>query len=113
MCDTKDTLNAGATWSLPFTLRIDKVIPDSSGTISLYGPPQYGRGQWTGDTNTANDTAKIVINPTGGGSGSGGGLPVTGTKTGLIAASGIALLAVGVGLRILARRRRVAPDTQG
>jgi hypothetical protein len=112
LCLTYTTLMAGDTWSLPFTLHID-TVSNATGTVALYGQPQFGRGNWTGDTNTANDTATIAINPTGGGGGGGGGgLPVTGTKIGLIGTSGILVLVVGVVLRILARRRRIATASQ-
>ncbi|MFD0746993.1 hypothetical protein ACFQ1L_38100 [Phytohabitans flavus] len=39
-------------------------------------------GVFTRDTNKSNDVAKILVNGTGGG---GGGLPVTGTSTGIVA----------------------------
>ncbi|MEU0554048.1 LPXTG cell wall anchor domain-containing protein [Dactylosporangium sp. NPDC006015] len=47
----------------------------------------------------------MVINPNPGGSG--GGLPLTGAQTGLVASVGAALLAGGVALFLVARRRRV------
>jgi LPXTG-motif cell wall-anchored protein len=39
--------------------------------------------------------------------GGGGGLPVTGARTGLLIGGGIGLVAVGAGLFLLFRRRRV------
>ncbi|MFF4877233.1 LPXTG cell wall anchor domain-containing protein [Micromonospora sp. NPDC000668] len=92
-----------------FQLRIDKVTQDASGSIVT---------KLVGDPNSKNDTAKIVINPTsagggnggggngGGDNGDGGGLPVTGESTGLIAGIGALLLAAGVGGYLVAKRRR-------
>jgi hypothetical protein len=82
-----------------FGLRIDKVVPNASGAV---------QARLVADPNSANDKAAIVINPTGaggsgGGEGDGGGLPVTGSSTGLI---GGLLLAVGIGGYVLAKRRR-------
>ncbi len=103
VCFDTTLAKAGETVWFAFTLRIDRVIDNATGSVVLYGPAEHERNQWTGDTNQSNDTASILINPTGG---TGGGLPVTGVRTGLIAAAGIGLLAFGLGLRILARRRR-------
>ncbi|WP_328368487.1 LPXTG cell wall anchor domain-containing protein [Micromonospora zamorensis] len=98
--------------SYSFSLRIDKVVPDATGAITT---------TLAGDPNKSNDTAKIVINPTntgggnggggngdngGGDNGDGGGLPVTGQSTGLIAGLGALLLAMGAGGYLVAKRRR-------
>ncbi|MGK5673525.1 hypothetical protein ACSNOB_11875, partial [Micromonospora sp. URMC 106] len=48
----------GAEHSYEFGLRIDKVVPDASGAVIV---------RLTGDPNSKNDTAKIVINATRGG----------------------------------------------
>ncbi|MFI6782474.1 LPXTG cell wall anchor domain-containing protein [Micromonospora sp. NPDC050276] len=93
--------------SYSFALRIDKVVPDATGSITT---------TLTGDPNKSNDTAKIVINPTspnggngggdGDGDGDGGSLPITGQSTGLIAGLGALLLVAGVGGYLVAKRRR-------
>ncbi|MCW3813665.1 LPXTG cell wall anchor domain-containing protein [Micromonospora sp. DR5-3] len=93
-----------------FGLRIDKVLPDATGTITT---------KLAGDPNTQNNTAKIVVNPTGagtpgdggqGGGGQGGGdggsLPITGSSTALIAGVGALLLVAGLGGYVVARRRK-------
>ncbi|WBB65625.1 LPXTG cell wall anchor domain-containing protein [Micromonospora sp. WMMD812] len=89
-----------------FSLRIDKVIPNASGAVSV---------RLAGDPNSKNDNAKIVINPTGngggdggqgGGDGDGGALPITGESTGLIAGIGALLLVAGAGGYLVAKRRR-------
>jgi hypothetical protein len=85
-----------------FSLRIDRVVADASGAV---------RVRLAGDSNSANDAAKIVINPAGGGGGGdngddGGTLPITGAATGLIGGIGALLLAAGVLGYLLAKRRR-------
>jgi LPXTG-motif cell wall-anchored protein len=60
----------------------------------------------------SNNTAAITLNPPAGGvgggvPGSGGGLPVTGSNAGVIGGVGAVLLAVGFGLYLAVRRRRV------
>ncbi|WP_173039641.1 LPXTG cell wall anchor domain-containing protein [Phytohabitans flavus] len=89
-----------------FGLRIDDVVADASGAVSV---------RLAGDPNSENDSAKIVINPTnagggngdgGTGGGDGGPLPVTGASTGLYAGIGGLLLAAGIGGYLLAKRRR-------
>lgn len=60
--------------------------------------------------------AVVVAATGGGGGGTGGGLPVTGAQLGLVAAGGIAALALGAVLLLVARRRRVVlvtPDDEG
>jgi hypothetical protein len=78
--------------------------PGDDGTITVknLGPSK--------ETNPANDVAALVINTPGGG---GGGLPVTGTRVGVVGGAGAAALALGVLLFLFARRRRiimVTPD---
>ncbi|MGC4764861.1 LPXTG cell wall anchor domain-containing protein [Micromonospora sp. DT46] len=86
-----------------FSLRIDKVVPNASGAVSVH---------LAGDSNTKNDSAKIVINPVntgggeGGGDGDGGTLPITGESTGLIAGIGGLLLVAGVGGYVVTKRRK-------
>jgi LPXTG-motif cell wall-anchored protein len=57
------------------------------------------------DRNAANDTAKIAVELSSGGTG--GGLPVTGANAGLAGAAGGVLLLAGVLGLMLVRRRRV------
>ncbi|MER7330861.1 MULTISPECIES: LPXTG cell wall anchor domain-containing protein [unclassified Micromonospora] len=96
----------GAEHFYEFGLRIDKVVPDASGAVSV---------RLAGDPNSKNDSAKIVINPTNasgddGDGGQGGGddpeLPITGESTGLIAGLGGLLLVAGVGGYVVAKRRK-------
>jgi LPXTG-motif cell wall-anchored protein len=58
------------------------------------------------DSVAGNNTAKIEVSLSGG-SGSGGGLPVTGANAGLFGAAGAALLIAGALGLLLARRRRM------
>lgn len=54
------------------------------------------------------DSTEIAwTEPAGCDDGSGGGLPVTGSSTGIVIGAALALLAVGGGLFLLARRRRI------
>jgi hypothetical protein len=91
-------LEPGAGGSSPFGLRIDEVIPNATGQVSVV---------LAGDPNAANDTAPVIVNPAGTGGGGGEpGLPVTGPAAGLIAGMGVLLVAGGVIGLLLARRRR-------
>lgn len=109
-------IDAGQTLTEDFALRITKVVPNATGTVSFHEPHGYDSSTEDpyaepqdppADRDTSNDKATVVINPAGGGAGGGSGLPVTGGQTGLIAASGLVLLIVGGALYLLARRRRV------
>ncbi|MEU7753159.1 LPXTG cell wall anchor domain-containing protein [Micromonospora sp. NPDC049171] len=102
-----------------FSFRIDKVVTDATGMVKVNVPCEC-EGGFYADLKPANDTAKIVVNAatgngtggngnggTGGGdSGDGGGLPITGQSTGLIAGLGALLLVAGVGGYLVAKRRR-------
>ncbi|MDQ7904110.1 LPXTG cell wall anchor domain-containing protein [Phytohabitans sp. ZYX-F-186] len=101
LCLPAISLAAGEADLVTFQLRIDEVLADATGTVTINGEdaPTFER-----DTDPANDTAKIVVNPSGGG---GGGLPVTGAATGAAAAAGGLLLAAGVAGYVIARRRRL------
>jgi len=94
---------AGNTYGYEFKLKIDRVVADAVGTITVKSE---------GDPNAGNDVAEIVINGTGegggngGGGGDGGGLPVTGPQATLIASAGVLLVGAGVAGFIVARRRR-------
>ncbi|GAA0524713.1 hypothetical protein GCM10010172_01460 [Paractinoplanes ferrugineus] len=59
------------------------------------------------DNNLSNDRAEFGINPTAGGEGGGGGLPLTGAPAGWVAAGGALLLIVGAIFFTTARRRRI------
>jgi len=101
-CLTFD-VDKGAAQEFFLLLRIDKVIADATGAISV---------NVAEDPNAANNVAEIVINGTGsdggtgGGDGDGGGLPVTGPQATLIASVGVLLLGGGAAGFVLARRRR-------
>jgi LPXTG-motif cell wall-anchored protein len=56
------------------------------------------------DRDSRNDTAKIVVEVSGGG---GGGLPVTGANAQLLGAAGVLLLVAGAAGLLVVRRRRV------
>ncbi|NES14458.1 MULTISPECIES: LPXTG cell wall anchor domain-containing protein [Micromonospora] len=101
-------LKAADKATLDFTLRIDKVIPNSTGLMKINVPCACDAG-FLNDLKPANDTAKIVVNATGDGGqggGDGGTLPITGSATGLIAGLGALLLAAGFGGYVVARRRK-------
>jgi LPXTG-motif cell wall-anchored protein len=101
-CFTGSFIAAGATETLDLKLRIDKVIANASGTVTINGKCECEG--ISGDLDPANDVAYLVVNETGG---TGGGLPVTGASTGLIVAAGGVLLAAGAVGFVLTRRRRV------
>ncbi|WP_406080877.1 LPXTG cell wall anchor domain-containing protein [Micromonospora sp. NBC_00858] len=97
-CTAGHTIARGERATFEFGLRIDR--PGSqSGTVKLY---TYSGDGPLKDLNPANDSAKIMVNPAGGG---GGSLPITGASTGLIAGLGGLLIALGVGGYLLSRRR--------
>jgi hypothetical protein len=82
-----------------------KSAPGTDGTIVV-----SSIGVASAESEPANNTAAIVITTSGG---SGGGLPVTGASAGIVAGAGAAVAALGVGLFMVARRRRlvlVAPN---
>jgi hypothetical protein len=89
-------VQAGQGFGYEFGFRVDQVVPDAAGTF---------RVDLAGDPNDANDTARIIVNPTSTG---GGGLPVTGASLSLLIATGALLLGLGVAVLILLRRRRTA-----
>ncbi|MEH1164353.1 LPXTG cell wall anchor domain-containing protein [Micromonospora sp. CPCC 205539] len=101
-CHAIGTIPRGERATFEFRLRIDRA-GSQTGKVELR--PRAGEGP-VKDLNPANDTAKIVINSTGGGSGGGGSLPVTGASVGLIAGLGGLLIVAGVGGYLLARRRQ-------
>lgn len=74
------------------------------------------------DANPADNTAEFAVHVAapasggnGGNGGNGGGLPVTGTQVGLISGVGGGVLAIGLALFVISRRRRVVlvtPDDE-
>jgi LPXTG-motif cell wall-anchored protein len=83
-----------------------KSTPGTDGTIVV-----TSTGVGSTESTRANNTARIVITGGGDDGGTGGGLPVTGTPTGLLAGAGAGVLALGVALLVLFRRRRVVLET--
>ncbi|MGC4894443.1 LPXTG cell wall anchor domain-containing protein [Micromonospora sp. DT31] len=110
-CYFDSFLKAGATVTLDFGLKIDKVIANDTGLVKINVPCECDGGFYR-DVKPANDTAKVVVNaaPGGGDGGQGGGdggtLPITGSSTALIAGIGAVLLAAGGVGYVLTRRRR-------
>jgi LPXTG-motif cell wall-anchored protein len=95
--DERDTVDFG--------LRIDEVVPDATGTISLDVVTRWGN-----DPKKGNNTAKLIVNPAGGTDATppaddGGSLPITGAPTAPLVGVGAALLVGGAGLLVVRRRR--------
>jgi hypothetical protein len=97
-CDTSWFLLAGDDVTYPLTLRIDTATPNAKGSVKLAGS---GGEEDVVDHNASNDLADIVINPQG------GGLPITGANVTIVAATGAVLIAGGVALFMMSRRRRL------
>jgi hypothetical protein len=104
VCETGTFLLVGQTLGMDFRLRVDTATANATGTVQVNAGP-------LSDPNPANDTAKIVVNPTSaGGGGAGGGtdddgLPITGAPVTTLVTVGLLLL-VGGGAAVLAGRRR-------
>ncbi|MFJ9734061.1 hypothetical protein ACIRUL_22410 [Streptomyces sp. NPDC101171] len=95
-------IDEGGGGTYRFRLRIDKAVPGARGSVALAGQPRPF------DVNKANDTADIVLDATGAGSTTGGGLPGTGSGAALPlagAAAGVVVLGAGA---VVAVRRRAA-----
>lgn len=119
-CLSDDFIKVGEAQTFSIALRVDKVVPDASGAITI-NARCADCGGITADLNAANDKASITVNRsvgTGGGGGGGGGptLPVTGTATAPLVVAGVALLFAGAGLIVVgsvgcltARRRTRRP----
>ncbi|WP_308290964.1 LPXTG cell wall anchor domain-containing protein [Micromonospora sp. RL09-050-HVF-A] len=114
--DTYLAVNEKQTFS--FDLRIDKVVPDAAGTVTINA--KCACDGFTEDTNAANDVTKLLVNATGpdggtdgpgggdggAGAGDGGPLPITGSSTALVGGVGALLLVAGAAGYLVARRRR-------
>jgi LPXTG-motif cell wall-anchored protein len=106
-CHTPERfIGVGASSTVQFGLKIKVATPNATGNVSFADP----RAAPYVDSNPANDSALVVINPTTGGTGGGIGdetLPITGTQTGMLAGLGALLLLGGGAMYGLTRRRRV------
>jgi LPXTG-motif cell wall-anchored protein len=100
-CMAYQKVGVGDTVLISFSLRIDKALTDAKGSI-VVGQPTAGDSADGWDHHLANNTADIVINP----SGDSGSLPVTGSNAFAIAAVGALVVAAGVMLVWFGRRRR-------
>ncbi|BCJ27840.1 hypothetical protein Asera_19480 [Actinocatenispora sera] len=116
-CGFGPALRAGETTYLTITVKIEKSMVGSDGTLSIMAGN-------IPDRNSKNDRAAITLTVlsgsaapshsasgsvgTGGhgGGDAGGSLPVTGTRLGLYGGAGLLVLLAGVGLVVLGRRRR-------
>jgi LPXTG-motif cell wall-anchored protein len=103
-CYPDTFLPVGEQQTFEFELRIDKVIVDAAGSVTINAKCTCGGGL-DADLDPSNDVAKLLVNP--GEGGGGGGLPVTGAATGIVAGVGGLLLAAGAVGFVLARRRRM------
>lgn len=107
LCLNSDSyFGAGTSSTAVLTLKITQVITDAAGAVSFSATRKA-------DQNPENDSATVVINPSGEQVTTGGFLPVTGTSIGVIAAGGSALVALGVGAFLISRRRRIRMVTPG
>lgn len=98
VCQAGNFLDKGEVAEQDFSFKITSAKVGGNGKVAIAGKIP--------DRRTANNTAKIRINDTGGGGG--GGLPVTGAQVSLVAGAGAALLLAGAAMVLLARRRRTA-----
>lgn len=113
------TIDAHQTFTWDFGLRLD-TVGQATGTVTVE-TDTFGKA--TLDTNEENDTAFITVTTVaapsssatggggatggaGGGGGAGDSLPVTGADIAVTAGAGAALIALGVGSYLMARRRR-------
>lgn len=107
-CGTDRVLKPHDRYMWTIKLHIDDAAPTEGAVVVALGSDNPADK----DRNLADNTAKILVNPPAGatgptsGGGVGGGLPVTGTGSALIALVGVTLVAVGAGTYLLTRRRR-------
>ncbi|MEU8295992.1 LPXTG cell wall anchor domain-containing protein [Micromonospora sp. NPDC048909] len=105
LCFVRGRVGAGERVDFEFGLRIDRAGSLTGGVELRHGFDDNAAK----DSNPANDSAKVLVNASGGqggGDGDGGALPITGESTGLIAGLGGLLLVAGVGGYLVAKRRR-------
>ncbi|WP_203900801.1 hypothetical protein [Virgisporangium aliadipatigenens] len=110
---------AGSTDSKKFTLKITEVKADATGTVSFHNPFAEIKDP-PADKDTANDTAKVVINPSstsgnnGGTTTSNGSLPITGTSTNvpMLVWTGGMMLMAGFMLVLLGRKPEKTEEVQ-
>ena len=101
LCRPGDRLEAGATESFRFGLRINTVIAGATGLVRVTA------ACGACELDKPDNEALIVANPTDGGGGDdGGGLPVTGTPVAAVVGAGLVLLVAGAGGVLVTRRRR-------
>ncbi|WP_229075909.1 Ig-like domain-containing protein [Actinoplanes sp. DH11] len=60
-CETTKLFTVGSTNSWPFNLRIDRVVPDATGTVEVN--PACDCERFADDLDKSNDTASLVVNP--------------------------------------------------
>ncbi|MEU0145473.1 peptidase [Streptomyces sp. NPDC006288] len=77
LCDTSTTVRDGADIGLRFELEIGEVVPDASGAVTVRNTSP-GEPALPFDPREGDNTARIVLNPTGSGPGSGSGSGDTG-----------------------------------
>ena len=114
LCLSDPLFPAGTSVTWTFQLKVNKASSNTLGSVEVN--PPCACDVFAGDINKANNTAKIVLNPTGGGQGGnggstggqggGGGLAITGPQTAVVGGAGAALVAAGVVGFVFARRRR-------
>lgn len=61
-CDSSATVRDGADIELPFALRIDEVVPDASGAVTVRGTRLDGPSL-PFDPDDSDNTARLVLNP--------------------------------------------------
>jgi hypothetical protein len=102
-------VKTSVTWTFEF--KVNKATDNARGSVEVN--PKCECDIFAKDINKANNTAALVLNPTGaGGAGGstggqgGGGLPITGPQTAIYGGAGAVLVAAGVIGFLVARRRR-------
>jgi hypothetical protein len=109
-CSALGGLAAGRSLTIRIVLKVVSLRGRATGSVSTFFMP----GGFTGprptdpDTNTANNTAAIVVTPV---SGAEAGLPVTGSRTLPTVVVGALLFLFGAALLLLARQRGPGPRT--
>ncbi|HEY8473880.1 MAG TPA: LPXTG cell wall anchor domain-containing protein [Natronosporangium sp.] len=102
ICTWESGLEVNRSLSMTLSFRIDAAEVGDDGTVTAV---ETGED----DPDLSNNTAPITITVAGDG-GAGGELPVTGSRTVLLAGGGAAILLLGGLLYVLGRRRKVPAD---